>query len=359
MNERENRLRAWRRQGPQWLPISSGVPFIRWADFGYDEAEIEDVCQRHPILFPNYQKGTLEKNRIHGLATRGELRANEKYVDPWGCGWYTTCDGMVGTVREHPLADLDDVEHFRAPNPDLTDGMNPIDWESLKQASVHPDRENFFFGVGLPHGHTFLRVQDLRGYENFLFDMVDEDERIEKVLDVVTSFHEELIQRFIALHPDVITIPEDLGMQTGPMISPDLFKQYISPCYDRLIRPIKQAGILVHEHSDGYIMDLTDELIRLGSDVINMQDLVNGIDNIQKHLKGRVSIDLDIDRQNISVHGSPNDCREHVRECVEKLGSKEGGLSLTYQPWPVTPVANMDAIFGAMEEFGVINYPFK
>ena len=358
MNERENRLRAWRRQGPERLPIASGVPFVRWADFGYDEAEIEAVCLRHPILFPGYEKGAIERSRIHGLATRGDLRSGGTFVDPWGCGWVTTVDGMVGTVKEHPLADLDDVEHFLAPDPDKTDGMYPLDWAALRNTANHPDRESFFFGVGLPHGHTFLRVQDLRGYENFLFDMVDEDERIEQVLDTVTTFHEALIRRFIALRPDVIHIPEDLGMQTGPMISPELFNRYISPCYDRLIRPIRQAGILVHEHSDGYILDLTDELIRLGSDVINLQDLVNGVDNIAKQLKGRVAIDLDIDRQNITIQGSPNDCREHVRECVMKQGAKEGGLSLTYQPWPMTPVANMDAVWGAMEEFGVINYPF-
>ena len=103
---------------------------------------------------------------------------------------------------------------------------------------------------------------------------------------------------------------------------------------------------------------LVDDIIDGGCQVINLQDLVNGIDNIQKQLKGRVSIDLDIDRQNITIHGSPNDCREHVRECVMKLGAKEGGLSLCYQPWPMTPIANMDAVWGAMEEFGVTNYPF-
>ena len=358
MNQKENLLRAWRRQGPERLPLAAGIPFLRWAEFGYDEGEIEDVCLRHPILFPGYQKGTIERNCIHGLNTRGEIRAGEKFVDPWGCGWFTLHDGFVGTVKDHPLADWAALENFHAPDPEVTDGMYPLRWDALQKTADHPERENFFFGVGLPHGHTFLRVQDLRGYENFLFDMADEEPRIEKVLDIVTSFHEEVIRRFIALRPDMITIPEDLGMQNCPMISPELFKKYISPCYERLIRPIKQAGILVHEHSDGYILDLIDELIRLGSDIINLQDLVNGIDSIQKYVKGRVSIDLDIDRQQITVHGSPWDCKEHIRECVEKLGAKEGGLSLTYQPWPPTPIANMDAIFGAMEEYGVINYPF-
>lgn len=44
MNIRENHLRAWRRQEPESLPIASGVPFMRWGDFGYNEAQIEDVC---------------------------------------------------------------------------------------------------------------------------------------------------------------------------------------------------------------------------------------------------------------------------------------------------------------------------
>ena len=263
----------------------------------------------------------------------------------------TTVDGMVGTVKEHPLADLDDVEHFLAPDPDKTDGMYPLDWAALRNTANHPDRESFFFGVGLPHGHTFLRVQDLRGYENFLFDMVDEDERIEQVLDTVTTFHEALIRRFIALRPDVIHIPEDLGMQTGPMISPELFNRYISPCYDRLIRPIRQAGILVHEHSDGYILDLTDELIRLGSDVINLQDLVNGVDNIAKQLKGRVAIDLDIDRQKVTVFGTPSEIDELIRHEVESLSSPAGGLMLTYGWYPGTPLENVKAVMDALEKY--------
>jgi hypothetical protein len=94
-----------------------------------------------------------------------------------------------------------------------------------------------------------------------------------------------------------------------------------------------------------------DDIIRTGGDVLNLQDLVNGLDNIARHVKGRVAIDLDIDRQSITVNGSPRDIDDHIRECVAKLGSPEGGLSLCYQPWPPTPTRNLDAVFTAMEKY--------
>lgn len=358
MEDKENLIRAWRRKTPQWIPISSGLPWLDYESFGYDTKELERICRKHTILFPNYQEGTLKKNYEAVFVNRPDMVKGSHWEDAWGCVWETAVTGMVGAVTRHPLENWEAFENFHCPDPDCTDGISKIDWDSLKAAARHTDREKNFFGLGLPHGHTFLRVQDLRGYVNFISDMADEDPRIDALLDLVCDFNVQLIQRFIALKPDSIGIPEDLGMQNSPMLSPAQFNQYIAPRYHRMTRPIKEAGIIVHEHSDGYIMDLMDDIIATGGDVINMQDLVNGIDNIQSYVKGRISIDLDIDRQNITVFGTPKDIDDHIRECVTKLGSKEGGLSLTYQPWPPVSPENLDAVFTSLEKYAVLEYPF-
>ena len=122
---------------------------------------------------------------------------------------------------------------------------------------------------------------------NFLCDMVDEDERIDQLLDMICDFNLRLIHKFLSFKPDCIGIPEDLGMQNSPMLTPEQFRRYIGPRYSRLTKPIKEAGILIHEHCDGYIMDLLDDIIETGGTVLNLQDLVNGIDNIAKYVKGR------------------------------------------------------------------------
>ena len=346
VNYRENLIRAYRRQKPQWVPIASGYPPMMWAE--YDPGELENLMLTHPILFPGYKKGDVDPNNPY---VPPDMIRGRPYTDAWGCVWETNYTGMVGAVRHHPLADWAAFEGYRAPDPEKTDGMRPVDWAALRESREQARRDDAIFGLGLPHGHTFLRIQDLRGYENFMCDMMDEEPRISELIAMVEAFNLELIRRFVALAPDIILIPEDLGMQTMPMISPALFRKFIKPSYLRITRPVKEAGIIVHEHSDGHILDLIDDLVDCGGDVINLQDLVNGLDNIQSRVKGRMAIDLDIDRQSVTVTGSPKDIDDHIREAVTKLGAPEGGLSLCYQPWPPTPIANIRAVFDAMEKY--------
>ena len=351
MTYKENLLRAWRRQGPKTVPVAAGLPYLDYPAHGYDVGELEAMLLRHPVLFPAFKPGDLQKNHEAVPERFPDLVADRPYTDGWGCVWKTVVTGMVGSVVRHPLEDWAAFEGFSAPDPAHTDGVRDIDWALLKTYAENARKYDGLFACGLPHGHTFLRAQDLRGYMNLIVDMAEEEPKLDALLDMICGFNLELINRFIALRPDFISIPEDLGMKDSPMITPEDFRRYFAPRYERITRPVKEAGILVHEHSDGFILPLMDDIMKIGGDVINLQDLVNGIDNIEREIKGRISVDLDIDRQHITVSGSPKDVDDHIRECVSKLGSKAGGLSLTYQPWPPTPVANMDAAFSAMEKY--------
>jgi hypothetical protein len=128
-----------------------------------------------------------------------------------------------------------------------------------------------------------------------------------------------------------------------------MFATYIAPSYRRYIAPIKESGAIVHMHSDGHILALADQFIDLGIEVLNIQDLVNGVRNIEEVFGGRIAIDLDIDRQNVTVRGTADDASNLVREEVSILGRPEGGLSLRYNWGPPTPVENADAVLTAME----------
>lgn len=359
MNNRENNIRAWKRQKPQWIPMFSMLPWLDWKSFGYDTGELEQICMNHRILFPSFEKGDLEKNHLMVQQFKSNMLAQEPYTDYWGSVWETKVTGMVGAVVKHPLEDWESFVGFEAPDFNDNDGMMKIDWQRIQETSESPERAETFFGLGLTHGHTFLRAQDLRGYVNFLCDMSDEEPKIDELLDMICDFNCGLIKRYLSYNPDYISIPEDLGMQNTPMLSVDQFRKYIAPRYNRMTKPVKDAGIIVHEHSDGYIMDLIDDIIETGGTVINMQDLVNGIDNIAENVKGRISIDLDIDRQNITVFGSVKDIDSHIKEIVSKLAMPEGGLSLMYQPWPYIPPKNLNAVFDAMEKYCVKEYMYS
>jgi uroporphyrinogen-III decarboxylase len=150
---------------------------------------------------------------------------------------------------------------------------------------------------------------------------------------------------------DIITYAEDLGMQHGPMLRPDDFRRYIKPSYKRLMQPAREAGLLIHMHSDGDIRLLLDDLIENGVDVMNLQDLVNGIEFIKEKLKGKVCIELDIDRQKVTPFGTPEEVDVLIREEVRTLGSKAGGLTMIYGLYPGVPLENVKALMDAMEKY--------
>jgi hypothetical protein len=117
------------------------------------------------------------------------------------------------------------------------------------------------------------------------------------------------------------------------------------------MQPARDKGLIVHMHSDGDIRLLADDIIEGGVEAINLQDLVNGIDWIKSKFAGRVSIDLDIDRQSITPNGTTEQIDALIREEVEKLGSKEGGLTMIYGLYPGVPLKNVKALMDALERY--------
>ena len=278
-------------------------------------------------------------------------RAGVPYTDAWGCLWETTDDGITGVVTRSPLADWNALESFPAPDPAQTNGMATIDWSVIEKQVQEVKLEGKHYVGALEHGHTFQRLSYLRGYENLLFDMTDNQENLWRLIEMVENFNIGIVQRYLGLGAEMICYPEDLGMQRGPMLSPDHFQTYIKPIYEHLMAPANETGCLVHMHSDGDVRNLADDLLGIGADVLNLQDLVNGIDWLAANIKGRVCIDLDIDRQQITRFGSPEQIDKLIRQEVEKLGSKQGGLMMIYGLYPGVPLENVKAIMDAMERY--------
>jgi uroporphyrinogen decarboxylase len=301
----------------------------------------------HPVLFPGFHK-TEDRIAPNHAPWR---RAGQPYTDSWACVWETAEDGITGAVLKHALADWDFLEEYQPPSPDEHDGWGPIDWTSIRERISKAREEGRLAGGSLRHGHTFLTLTYLRGYENLVFDMCDGHPQLPVLIEMIEVFNCGLVQRFLEAGVEWMGYPEDLGMQRGPMLSPDQFRQYIKPTYERLVSPSREAGCVIHMHSDGDIRELADDLLDVGIDVINLQDLVNGIDWIETRLRGRVCIDLDIDRQSITRFGKPDQIDDHIRNAVHKLGSREGGLMLKYDLYPGVPLENIGALMDAMERY--------
>ena len=342
---RENILQAVNFERPDTIPMVFHINDACWQHYPQDA--LQELMAEHPLLFPDF-KPTQEKiipdfSLVH--------RKDAPYTDPWGCTWVTAEDGITGTVNQHPLADWATFEGYQTPDPDLTDGLVPVDWERIAKEMAQMKAEGELCQAALRHGHTFLQLCDIRGYQALIFDMVDDEPRMRQLIQMVEDFNMAIVHKYVQMGIEWMSYPEDLGMQLGPMLSPKQFREYIKPSYQRLMQPAKETGCIIHMHSDGDIRSLADDLVESGVQVINLQDLVNGIDWIAEKYAGKVCIDLDIDRQKITPSGSPADIDDLIREEVQKLGSKEGGLMMIYGLYPGVPLENVKALMDAMERY--------
>lgn len=342
-----NYLKAVRFETPDFIPMRLVINGSCWKS--YPQNELFDLMEAHTFLFPDFVRPKGEYIPKYKTVAQKD----NPYTDDFGCVWTTYEDGITGVVSQHPLDDWSKFDQYKeqAPNPSKCMGIGKIDWEKVKETINNKKQKGLFVKAGLTHGHTFLRLCDIRGYQNLIFDMVDEEPKLFELIDLVEQFNLGIVNRYIDYGVHQMRYGEDLGMQKGPMISPDLFIKYIKPSYKRLIKPALDKDLIVHMHSDGDIKELADELIDSGVQIINLQDLVNGIDWIAKKYRNKVCIDLDIDRQQITPFGTPKQIDDLILEEVKKLSTRQGGLMMVYDLYPNVPLENVKAIMDAMEKY--------
>ena len=313
-----DRLKALRFDYPDSIPVSVGVLPSAWSRYRDDLARI---AGRYPLLFANPPKG----ERDYDSLTRGTYAAGH-HVDAWGCVWENIHHGREAIVTGHPLPRREDIRRLRMPDVD----------------------------AGIPHGFMFLRLTDLRGFEEMMVDFAEEPPELQFLIDTVLEYNvRQLERRFESTTPaeqPILFFGDDLGMQTSLPISPDAWRRYLKPCYRRLYSMCRERGYLVYMHSDGHILPIIPDLVECGVDIINPQHRANGVDNLAAVCKRKVCVDLDLDRQ-LFPFCTPAEIDAHVREAVEKLGAPEGGLWLKAEIDDGVPLENIDAICAALMEY--------
>ena len=311
----DDRMRSLRNEYPEFIPVSLGVLPSAWSKY---RGELERIAAQYPLLFANPPKG----ERDYEAMVRGTYAAG-RHVDAWGCVWENIHHGQEAIVTGHPLARREDVRGYRAPEAD----------------------------VGIPHGFMFLRLTDLRGFEEMMIDFAEEPPELSMLIDTVLEYNVRQVRRLLdAVNPEdqpILYFGDDQGMQTSLPIRPETWRKYLKPCYSRLYAMCRERGHIVYMHTDGHIIEIIPDLIECGVDIINPQFRANGLDNLVAVCKGKVCVDLDLDRQ-LFPFCTPDDIDAHVREAVEKLGAPQGGLWLKGEIDDGVPLENIEAVCSAL-----------
>lgn len=68
---------------------------------------------------------------------------------------------------------------------------------------------------------------------------------------------------------DIIQISDDWGSNNNMLFAPRMWRAMIKPYTARVIGHIRSRGVPVNQHSDGYIIDIMDDLIEMGVSMLH------------------------------------------------------------------------------------------
>jgi len=216
--------------------------------------------------------------------------------------------------------------------------------------------------VGLFGGNLFEMGQFLYRNDNFLMLLASNPTQAHDFLDWLTEIHLASLQRFLGAvgdSIDIILFGDDLGMQTGPIISRRMYRELFMPHHNTLWNRAKQlANVKVMLHSCGGIRELLPDLIDAGLDAVNpVQTSCQGMDPAA--LKAEFGREIvfwggGCDTQSALAFETPDAVRKHVRERV-RIMAPGGGFVFqqVHNIMANVPPENVEAMFeAAREEIG-------
>lgn len=236
----------------------------------------------------------------------------------------------------------------------------PDFWPQLRQRAIalrqSTDRAILIAcGCNLFEWGTFLRRMD-----NFLMDIYTEPAAVERLLDALMEIHLAGLAKVCETVGDVVDVlrfGDDLGMDTGPFMAPEIYRKLFKPRHAQLCAYVHQhTKMKTFLHSCGSIYALMPDLIEAGYDVINPVQ-TNCRDMEPERLKREFGRDIcfwggGCDTRAVLNRGTPQQVKDHVKRRLEIFAPGGGFVFNTvHNILPEVPPQNVMAMFAAIEEF--------
>lgn len=326
-----------------------------WPELGTAEIDEETMLRLHSDV-----RGVLDLEPADILRTRLERAPHSDCFDSWGGGQMevTPGDWFPGI---HPLAEartVEDLDNYQG-WPDMSD---PSRVAHVHETAARLAKENEFAIMATPWLlFPFERAHAMQGMQTFLLNMAMDPDFARASLERIAGHCKQLMGHFLdelGDNVDIIKIGDDLGIQKGLMISPQMYRDIIKPVHADFIDFIKsRTSAKVLFHSCGDVAPLIGDFIDMGVDILNPIQTSTGSISDLPALKKRFGKNIvfcgAIDTHRILPYGSVTQVREEVKRVMQILGPGGGYLvGAVHTVMNDVPPENVLAMVDAVKEFG-------
>jgi uroporphyrinogen decarboxylase len=192
------------------------------------------------------------------------------------------------------------------------------------------------------------------GMEDALVCMLEAPAMFHAVIERIVAFYlkaNAFVYEAAGDRLDAVLIGNDVGCQTGPILSPALIREFMLPGTRALVEQAHAHGVKVIHHSCGSVRAVIADFVAAGADVIHpIQALATGMaaEDLAAEFGGRASFCGGLDVQQLMAHGTPADIRRRVAE-LRRLFPTGLVISPSHEALlPDVPPENVEAFREAM-----------
>lgn len=267
-------LEAWREQGmPQDVPLADL--------FGFDppgHVTLHGLGGCEAAFEPAFEVRVLED--------RGDYELVQDVAGRKVLYFKGRRDGFMPEYLEHPVKDmrtwLEDVKWRLDPTTPARYADLDRQMAEARAAAAH----GLMIQQEMIGGYMYLR--SLIGPTELLYTFYDQPELIHDCMrtwlalaDAVTAQH----QRYVTL--DELYLDEDNCYKAGPLISPDMMREFLFPYYQQLFANVRarqidrQRHLYIQLDTDGWAVPVIPLYQELGMDVMCPFEVASGCDVVQ------------------------------------------------------------------------------
>lgn len=257
----------------------------------------------------------------------------------------------------YPIKTLDDLKTFTQEPVD--EGWVNNEWiPSLRNQKAAFEPNTMYVPGG---GCGFHATYGMMGQQLFSYAIYDDPVNVERILEVETESAYRLAKAAAKANlAPVYFIGDDIAYKNKLLFSPDFLRRTFIRSLKRCCEPAKAAGQRVVFHSDGYVMDILDDMIDAGIDGLNPIEPLAGMDiaYLKKRYGKNLTLVGGVDCSQLLPLGTVEDVVRGTRQVLRDAG-QGGGLIIgsSSEIVPSTPVENILAFYETCRTWG--KYPLK
>ena len=270
-----------------------GQTYQRWLEEGAEEKEIAgDWFRGEPKAAELDRREFIKLNYGPLPGFDKIIEETDRYVifmDNWG----RTRRGLKeGTVRGTRMSMDTYMDFFVKTREDFIElkkqfdpaypGRYPADWEKKKIEWKHRDYP-LYLTENCGFAGLYWNLRDMMGTERLSYAFYDQPGLIHEILDFFVEYFMKISEKALnEVNVDSFTCNEDFACKSGPLLSPDTYREFFLPRHKKMFSWLKSKGVRSIElDSDGNIEPLIPLIIEAGATCIWPLEAASDMDPVK------------------------------------------------------------------------------